>query len=108
MNMFNRIIGTSDGGMLVAGLNQRNRPNPFSGIFDTDILVIKLDSMGCSYSGCEPLNYFVDAQEPMAVFKRYMQLRTNLPRPFSPLEVTLRVDFESAQLRLMDAAGRLV
>jgi len=108
MNMFNRIIGTSDGGMLVAGLNQRNRPDPFPGIFDTDILVIKLDSMGCSYSGCEPLNYFVDAQKPMAVFKRYMQLRTNLPRPFSPLEVTLRDDFESAQLRLMDAAGRLV
>lgn len=105
---FIRIIGTSDGGMLIAGLNQRNRPDPFPGIFDTDILVMKLDSMGCLYPGCEPLNYFVDAQDLIIAPKRYMQLRTNLPRPFSPLEVTIEDNVGSGQLRLMDAAGRVV
>ncbi len=103
-----RIMGTSDGGMLVAGWYNRDRYLLFPSIFDNDVLVLKLDSMGCLYPGCEIDNYFVGAEEPELVQTRYIHLRTNLPHPFSPIEVRLDENLADTRLTLFDSSGRLV
>jgi len=109
---FTRIIGTSDGGMLIAGQYLRYRFGQVPEVFDTDVLVLKLDSMGCLTPGCIEDNYFVDAVEPGQDFtpgkKQFMWVRTNMPRPGAPLEVSFSEDFEGGALSLFDAKGQLV
>lgn len=107
-HQFTRIMGTSDGGMLVAGWYLRDRFYPMPSIFDFDMFVLKLDSTGCMTPGCNTENYYVDNQEPNLVPQRYMQLHTNILRPFMPIELAFGDGFERGELRLFDASGRLV
>lgn len=109
---FTRIIGTSDGGMLIAGEYLRDRFGQVPEVFDNDVLVLKLDSMGCLLPGCGSDNYFVAAQEPNEVSsktqERFMWLHTNMPRPDAPIELRFTEGFDGGSLRLINAKGQVL
>jgi len=108
---FTRIIGTSDGGILIAGEYLRDRFGQVPEVFDNDVLVLKLDSMGCLLPGCGSDNYFVAAQEPAEPTsksqERYMWLHTNMPRPDAPIELRFTEGFDGGSLRLINAKGQV-
>jgi hypothetical protein len=74
-----RIMGTSDGGMLIAGyyINYITlQVDPWSTL-NNDVILIKLDSMGCLTPGCGEEQIFVSAKEVETSIGAGFSLRPN-------------------------------
>lgn len=104
-----RVMGTSDGGILIAGY-YRKYPDTVTENLDFDVFLVKLDSTGCLESDCPDDVVLTQAKEPFDILDRpvLFTLRTNLLYSGKPLEVQLTEGIGDAVLQLFDAAGRLV
>lgn len=102
---FQKVMGTSDGGMLIAGYYRHAGTGG-----NYDAILLKLDGNGCLMPDCDVEFYLTDTKEPGGgSLERppYFLLRTNMPRPGMPIEVRLGEGFGEGRLRLFSAAGRL-
>lgn len=100
------VIGTGDGGLLAIGNVDNLLP---TGEYETDMWVLKLDSLGCLQPGCHAVNVLLPAGEPQPADATPPVLEI-YPNPASVrVTVALPADVSGPkQILVTDALGRLM
>jgi hypothetical protein len=104
-----RIIGTADGGMLIAGFYQKYPNNPEDHL-DDDIILIKLDSMGCITPGCGVEEIFVGTNDLVEGVAQPRTFRLQ-PNPASDAVTLIYPGWQEGQqtiIDIFDLAGKRI
>lgn len=103
---FFQVLGTSDGGILIAG-QYRKQISPSLGPYQY-VLLMKLDSLGCAEPNCGLEYYITDTAEPIDADQGQeplFDLKKNLLAAGEPLQVGILSVRGEARLRLFDTSG---
>jgi hypothetical protein len=102
-----RVIGTAEGGILITGHYQTHADSIWQ-VLNDDIILIKLDSMGCLTPGCGIEQVFVGTKNPQGLSEEQITLLPNPATQEISLVYPSLAPGSDAQVSIFDLQGKLV